>query len=74
MVLAVGVLRGGGDVRFAMMSEGLILVGIVCAWAFGVPIGWGLVGVLAGKACEELLKLGLFSWRYVSRRWIHEVV
>lgn len=74
MVLAVGVLRGGGDVRFAMMSEGLILVGIVCAWALGVPLGWGLVGVLAGKACEELLKLAVFSWRYASRRWIHEVV
>jgi putative MATE family efflux protein len=74
MVLAIGVLRGGGDVRFVMMSEGIMLVGIACAWALGVPIGWGLVGVLAGKACEELLKQGLFSWRYRSKRWIHEVV
>jgi len=74
MVLANGVLRGGGDVRFVMMSEVMMLVGIACAWALGVPIGWGLVGVLAGKGCEELLKLGLFSWRYRSRRWMHEVV
>jgi putative MATE family efflux protein len=74
MVLAVGVLRGGGDVRFAMMSEGIMVVGIVCAWALGVPIGWGLVGVLVGKGCEELLKLVLFTWRYFSRRWMHEVV
>lgn len=74
MVLAVGVLRGGGDVRFVMMSEVMMLVGIACAWALGVPIGWGLVGVLVGKGCEELLKLTLFSWRYVSKRWIHEIV
>jgi putative MATE family efflux protein len=74
MVLAVGVLRGGGDVRFVMMSEAWMLVGIACAWALGVPIGWGLVGVLVGKGCEELLKLGCFSWRYFSRRWMHEVV
>jgi len=74
MVLAIGVLRGGGDVRFTTMSEAMMLVGITCAWALGVPIGWGLVGVLVGKACEESLKLALFSWRYVSKRWIHEVV
>ena len=73
MVLAMGVLRGGGDVRFGMMSEGLILVGIACAWALGLPAGWGLVGVLLGRASEELLKMMLFSWRYASRRWIHEV-
>lgn len=74
MVLAVGVLRGGGDVRFVMMSEALMLVGIGCAWALGLPIGWGLVGVLVGKGCEELLKLVCFSWRYFSRRWVHEVL
>ena len=74
MVLAVGVLRGGGDVRFVMRCEGMMAVGIGCAWALGVPLGWGLVGVLVGKGCEELLKLTLFSWRYVSRRWIHEIV
>lgn len=73
MVLSMGVLRSGGDVRFLMTGETLILVGIACGWALGIPVGWGLVGVLVGKGCEELLKLGVFSWRYVSGRWIHEV-
>ncbi|OJT21384.1 hypothetical protein BO221_26545 [Archangium sp. Cb G35] len=73
MVMALGVLRGGGDVRFTMVCEAFMLVGIVCAWALGVPLGWGLVGVLVGRACEELLKLAAFSWRYASGRWVHEV-
>lgn len=73
MVLAVGVLRGGGDVRFTMACETFMLVGIIGAWALGVPLGWGLMGVLVGRACEELLKLGAFSWRYASGRWVHEV-
>ena len=73
MVLAMGVLRGGGDVRFAMVNEAWILAGIACAWVLGAPVGWGLVGVLLGKACEEALKLTTFSWRLASGRWIHDV-
>ena len=73
MVLAVGVLRAGGDVRFATACETLIVPGIVCAWALGVPLGWGFLGVLAGRTVEELLKLATFSWRYASERWVHEV-
>lgn len=73
MVLANGVLRGGGDVRFHLACELLMLVGITCAYVLGVPLGWGFLGVLAGKACEELLKLAVFSWRYRSRRWAHEL-
>lgn len=73
MVLAMGVLRGGGDVRFVMMNEAWVLVGIGCAWVLGAPVGWGLVGVLVGKGCEELIKLAVFSWRHASGRWIHEV-
>jgi putative MATE family efflux protein len=73
MVLANGVLRGGGDVRFHLACEGLMLVGIACAYALGVPLGWGFLGVLAGKSCEELLKLAAFSWRYRSQRWAHEL-
>jgi putative MATE family efflux protein len=73
MVLANGVLRGGGDVRYHLACEGLMLVGIACAYALGVPLGWGFLGVLVGKACEELLKLVAFSWRYRSRRWVHEL-
>jgi putative MATE family efflux protein len=73
MVMALGVLRGGGDVRFTMVCETFMLVGIACAWGLGVPLGWGLVGVLVGRACEEVLKLAAFSWRYASGRWVHEV-
>jgi putative MATE family efflux protein len=73
MVLAMGVLRSGGDVRFVTINEVWILVGVACAWLFGVHLGLGIAGVLIGKACEEALKLAAFSWRLKSGRWIHEL-
>lgn len=73
MALASGVLRSGGDVRFLMGCEVLMAVGISASYGLGVALGYGYLGVLAGKACEEALKLGAFLWRYRSRRWIHSL-
>lgn len=73
MVLANGVLRSGGDLRFVLGCEFLLPIGILSAYVLGVWLGFGLLGALAGKACEEALKLGAHLWRYRSRRWIHEL-
>jgi Na+-driven multidrug efflux pump len=73
MVLTGGVLRSGGDLRFAMGCEILMSVGIASAYILGVGLGFGYLGAMAGKACEEGLKLGTYLWRYNSRRWIHEL-
>jgi putative MATE family efflux protein len=73
MILANGVLRGGGDVRFVFACEGILLVGIASTWALGVPLGLGYAGALAGRALEEVVKLAVFSRRYLSQRWMHEL-
>jgi len=73
MVLAYGVLRGGGDLRFTLACELLITLGIASAYVLGVWLGFGYLGAMAGKACEEALKLAAHLWRFRSQRWIHQL-
>lgn len=73
MMLATGVLRTGGDARFVTACEVLMAVGIGCSFVLGLSLKLGLLGVLAGKAIEELTKLFLFLHRFQSGRWIHKV-
>ena len=72
----VGCLRCGGDTRFAMFTE----VGTV--WCIGVPLAfltslvfhWPVwAAVLAVKA-EEVVKCGILTVRYLSRKWLNNVI
>ena len=73
MVLATGVLRTGGDVRFVTLCELMMAVGIACSYVLGLNLQLGLLGALAGKAIEEMVKLFLFVHRYRSALWIHKL-
>ncbi|HEY0190169.1 MAG TPA: MATE family efflux transporter [Kofleriaceae bacterium] len=71
-VIARGVLRGSGDVRYAAT------VGIVTSWlttppltwGLGVVLGWGAVGGWLGLAAEIVVGAALF-WRRVIRGGWH---
>ena len=74
-VLNKGILRGGADTRFAMVSELLFM------WTISIPFGaisafsWGcspLVIYLIMK-CDQFLKSCFSFWRFQSRKWVHEV-
>jgi multidrug resistance protein, MATE family len=70
-VVARGVLRGTGDVRFPA------LVGIVAAWALVPPLCWllghhlglGAFGGWIGLSAEIGVTAGIFWWRLVRGGW-----
>jgi putative MATE family efflux protein len=75
-ILFIGVLRAGGDTRYAMFTE------LFSIWAIGVPaalIGGFVLrlpvyGVYALVLLEEAVKAIIVFRRYLSRNWIHNLV
>ena len=75
-ILFIGAMRAGGDTRYAMFTE------LFSIWAIGVPaalIGGFVLhlpvyGVYALVLVEEAAKAIIVSRRFVSRRWIHDLV
>jgi len=74
-VTVVGILRSGGDTVFSFMLDGLIiwLVGVPCAFCtafvLDLPVYWVYFSVMS----EEFIKCGLGTWRFFSRKWIHNL-
>ncbi len=74
-VLNKGILRGGGDTGFAMVSELLFM------WAVSIPLGavsafvWKFSPLLLYLIlkCDQFLKSCLSFKRLVSMKWIHKV-
>ncbi|MBN2387836.1 MAG: MATE family efflux transporter [Anaerolineales bacterium] len=75
MVIIIGILRGGGDTRFSLFLDGLII------WILGVPMALlgafvldlPVHGVYLMVMSEEFAKWLLGLRRYFSRRWIHDL-
>lgn len=75
-ILFIGALRAGGDTRFAMFME------LFSIWAIGVPaaVVGGFVlrlpvyGVYLMVFSEELVKVVIITRRFLSRKWIHDLV
>lgn len=74
-VIILGILRAGGDTRFSLILDGLVIwcIGVPAAalgaFVFGLPIYY----VYALTLTEEAFKLGIGLWRYLSRRWINDM-
>ena len=74
-VFFIGMMRSGGDTRFAyfMDAGAMWLVGVPLALAgaflFHLPVHFVYLLVMA----EESLKFAVSLWRYRSRRWIHHL-
>lgn len=72
----VGVLRGGGDTKYAMKSNlgALWLVGIPLAafGAFYLRLPIYIVYLMA--TAEEIIRLSFGAKRFVSKKWIHDLV
>lgn len=71
-----GVLRSGGDTRFPMAAE------VFTVWCIGIPLAfitslylhWPVyMAVLAVKS-EEIVKAALMTWRYLSKKWVKNVI
>ncbi|HET9914567.1 MAG TPA: MATE family efflux transporter [Anaerolineales bacterium] len=75
-MLFIGALRAGGDTRYAMFTE------LFSIWCIGVPsaIVGGFVlhlpvyGVYAMVLLEEAVKAIIVLRRFLSQKWIHDLV
>lgn len=73
LALIIGIIRAGGDTRFALFVEmgSMWLYGVPAAWIganiFHLPVYWVVVIVLS----EEILKGTMMFLRYRSWKWIH---
>ena len=75
MTIVVGILRAGGDTRFSLFLDGIII------WIVGVPMAYlganvfhlPVYFVYLCAMSEEAAKWILGMWRYRSRRWIHNL-
>ena len=74
-VNTVGVLRGGGDVRAAMLIDitPLWLVALPLSALFGLVLEWGIFWVYVGIMSEQFVKFGIGLRRLRSRAWINDV-
>ncbi|WP_318454412.1 MATE family efflux transporter [Photobacterium leiognathi] len=76
MVMIVGVLRAGGDIKFCFYQD------IIAQWVIGIPVTafcafvlhWPIEWVYALLGLEELVKWFASSFRVYSRRWINNLV
>jgi putative MATE family efflux protein len=74
-VIIIGILRSGGDTRFSLVLDGLVI------WFVGVPVtaaGAFLIGlpiyfVYALTLSEEATKLAVGIWRFLSKKWINDL-
>ncbi|HUV16536.1 MAG TPA: MATE family efflux transporter [Pelolinea sp.] len=75
-VFFIGMMRSGGDTRFAWIMDVLSLWGIgvplalLGAFVLQLPVYYVYLLVMA----EEALKFIISIWRFRSQRWIHDLV
>jgi Na+-driven multidrug efflux pump len=73
--MVVGVLRSGGDTRFCLFLDGVIIwiVGVpsalIGAFVFHLPVHWVYLLVFT----DELSKMIVGLPRFFSRKWIHNL-
>ena len=75
MVLIVGTLRSGGDTRYSLFLDGMIIwilgvpMAILGGFILHLPVYWVYLMVMS----EELTKFILGLQRYFSHKWIHDL-
>jgi putative MATE family efflux protein len=76
LLMIVGVLRGGGDTHYAMRVE------LIAVWFVGVPMAfigavllqWSVEWTVAAMMLEEVIKSFFCFYRYLSKKWCHNVI
>jgi Na+-driven multidrug efflux pump len=75
-MLFIGALRAGGDTRYAMFTElfSIWVIGVPAALIGGFVLHLPVYGVYALVLLEEAVKAVIVFRRYLSRKWIHDLV
>lgn len=75
MIIIIGIIRAGGDTRYGLYVE------LSTMWLYGVPAAFlaanifhfPVYWVVTVVAFEEVIKLCIISYRYLSRKWVHNL-
>jgi len=72
----IGALRAGGDTFFALIMEicSIWLIGVPSAYIGAFVLDLPVYYVYLMVGLEEFVKAGVSLWRFMSRRWIHDLV
>jgi putative MATE family efflux protein len=75
-MIFIGALRAGGDTRYAMFLElfSIWFIGVPSALIGGFVLHLPVYGVYALVLVEEAVKALVIFRRFLSRRWIHDLV
>ncbi|HEX9385353.1 MAG TPA: MATE family efflux transporter [Anaerolineales bacterium] len=75
-MLFIGALRAGGDTRYAMFTElfSVWMIGVPSALLGGFVFHLPVYGVYAMVLLEEAVKAIIVTRRFLSRKWIHDLV
>ena len=75
MTIVVGILRAGGDTRFSLFLDGIIIwiVGVPMAYLGAFVFDWPVYLVYLCAMSEEATKWILGINRYFSRKWINDL-
>jgi putative MATE family efflux protein len=75
-MLFIGALRAGGDTRYAMFTElfSIWVIGVPAALIGGFVLHYPVYLVYALVLLEEAAKAIVIVRRYLSRKWIHDLV
>ena len=75
-MLFIGALRAGGDTRYAMFTElfSIWIIGVPAALIGGFVLHYPVYIVYAMVMLEEAAKAIIIVRRYLSRKWIHDLV
>ena len=75
-MLFIGALRAGGDTRYAMFTElfSIWMIGVPAALIGGFVLHLPVYYVYAMVLLEEAVKAVIIFRRYLSHKWIHDLV
>jgi len=75
-MLFIGALRAGGDTKYAMFTElfSIWMIGVPAALIGGFVLHLPVYYVYAMVLLEEAVKAIIIFRRYLSRKWIHDLV
>ena len=75
-MLFIGALRAGGDTKYAMYMElfSIWFIGVPAALIGGFVLHYPVYIVYAMVLLEEAAKALIIVRRYLSRKWIHDLV
>lgn len=72
---SMGILRGAGDVKFAMLNDILFLWGftIPCGIIAGLVFKWPVICVYIVLKLDQFLKIFTSEYRLKGTRWLHRI-